>query len=136
MSDTEQRAVRIGSRSVTTADSVVVRSPYDGHEIGRVPKCGPDEVQEAVAVAKACLAEPLPPWKRAEILDAAAAAMVRHRDELALIIAEEAAKPIKTARVEAERTVITFQAAAIEARTLTGDVVPIDGASPGEGKLA
>jgi acyl-CoA reductase-like NAD-dependent aldehyde dehydrogenase len=132
---TEQRAIRIGDRRVTTDESIVVSSPYDGHEIGRVPTCGPAEVEEAVAVAKACLADPLPPWKRAEILDAAAQAMVRHRDELATIIAEEAAKPIKTARVEAERTVITFQAAAVEARTLVGEIVPVDGAQPGDGKF-
>ena len=74
--------------------------------------------------------------ERAEILDRAAEAVVRHRDELATIIAEEAAKPIKTARVEAERTVITFRSAAIEARTLVGEVVPVEGAAPGEGKLA
>jgi acyl-CoA reductase-like NAD-dependent aldehyde dehydrogenase len=135
MSDTEQQAIRIGSRTVTTAESSPVSSPYDGHEIGRVPRCGPDEVHEAVAVAKERLAEPLPPWRRAEILDAAAEAMVRHRDELARIIAEEAAKPIKTARTEAERSVITFQSAAIEARSLVGEVVPVDGAQPGEGKL-
>ncbi len=135
MSDTEQRAVRIGTRTVTTSDSLVVKSPFDGHEVGRVPTCGPDDVHDAVAAAKAVLAEPLPPWRRAEILDAAAAAMVRHRDELAQIIAEEAAKPIRTARVEAERTVITFQSAAIEARSLVGEIVPVDGAQPGEGKL-
>ena len=40
MSDTEQQAIRIGSRTVTTAESSVVSSPYDGHEIGRVPRCG------------------------------------------------------------------------------------------------
>lgn len=135
MSDTEQHAVRIGTRTVTTTDSLVVSSPFDGHEIGRVPRCGPDDVHEAVAAAKAVLADPLPPWKRAEILDDAAAAMARHRDELAQIIAEEAAKPIRTARVEAERTVITFQSAAIEARSLVGEIVPVDGAQPGEGKL-
>jgi len=135
MSATEQRAIRIGGRRVTSSDSVVVSSPYDGHEVGRVPRCGPAEVEEAVAAAKACLGEPIPPWRRAEILDAAAAAMVRHRDELARTIADEAAKPIKTARVEAERTVITFQAAAVEARTLVGGIVPVDGAQPGEGKF-
>ena len=132
----DQRPVRIGSETVTTADSLVVLSPFDGHEIGRVPKCDASHVDAAVAAAKARLAEPLPPWRRAEILDAAAAAMARHRDELAQIIAEEAAKPIRTARVEAERTVITFQSAAIEARTLVGEIVPVDGAQPGEGKLA
>jgi acyl-CoA reductase-like NAD-dependent aldehyde dehydrogenase len=135
MSNPDQRAVRIGSRRVTTAERLIVTSPFDGHEIASVPRCGPAEVQEAVAVAKACLGEPLAPWRRAEILDAAAEAMARHRDELAEIIAEEAAKPIKTARVEAERTVVTFQAAAVEARTLVGEIVPIDGAEPGEGKL-
>jgi acyl-CoA reductase-like NAD-dependent aldehyde dehydrogenase len=132
----QQRPVRIGDQAITTDDHLEVASPYDGHLIARVPRCGPEHVERAVAAAKAALADPMPPWKRAEILDAAAAAMARHRDLLARTIAEEAAKPIRTARVEAERTVITFQAAAIEARTLTGEIVPVDGASPGDGKLA
>ena len=132
-----QHPVRIGDRQVTTPESIVVRSPYDGHEITRVPACGPEHVDEAVAAARAVLTEaPLPPWRRAEILDAAASAVAAHREELARIIAEEAAKPIKTARVEAERAVLTFQSAAVEARTLVGEVVPLDGAAPGAGKLA
>ncbi len=131
-----QHPVRIGADEVTTPESSVVESPYDGHEVGRVPKCGPEHVERAVAAAKAAMADPLPPWKRAEVLDAAAMAVAAHRDELAAIIAAESAKPIKTARVEAERAVLTFQSAAIEARTLTGDVVPLSGAQPGDGKLA
>ncbi len=132
-----QHPVRIGTESVTTPDSIVVASPYDGHEVVRVPSCGSEHVEAAVAAAKAVLRDaPLPPWRRAEILDAAAVAVAAHRDELARIIAEEAAKPIKTARVEAERAVLTFQSAAIEARTLVGEIVPMDGAQPGAGKLA
>ena len=50
--------------------------------------------------------------------------------------AEEAAKPIRTARVEAERCVLTFTSAAIEARTLVGEMIPMDGAQPGAGKMA
>ena len=132
----DQRAIRIGDETVTTSESLVVSSPYDGHEVARVPRCGPDHVEQAIAVAKACLADPLPPWRRAEILDAAALAVARHRDELAEIISAEAAKPIRTARVEAERTVLTFQSSAVEARTLVGEVVPVSGAQPGDGKLA
>lgn len=131
-----QRPVRIGADAVTTVEDLVVRSPYDDAEIGRVPRCDGAHVERAVAAAVAAMADPLPPWRRAEILDAAADAMVRHREELARTIAQEAAKPIRTARVEAERTVITFKSAAIEARTLAGDIVPVDGAAPGEGKLA
>lgn len=132
----DQRAIRIGSETITTAEGLQVVSPFDGAVIAEVPRCGPDHVESAVAVAKAALADPLPPWRRAEILDAAALAVARHRDELASIISAEAAKPIKTARVEAERTVLTFQSAAVEARTLVGEVVPVDGAQPGTGKLA
>ena len=46
--------------------------------------------------------------------------------KIRIIIANEAAKPIKTARQEAQRAVGTFRFAAAEARTLAGDVVPLD----------
>ncbi len=132
----EQHPVRIGGEEITTSEDLVVASPYDGHEVCRVPRCTPDHVVRAVAAATAAMAEPLPPWRRAEILDAAADAVAGRRDELATVIAEESAKPLKTARTEAERTVLTLRSAAIEARTLTGEVVPMDGARPGDGKLA
>ena len=133
---TDQRPVRIGADEVTTPDAMEVRSPYDDHLIGVVPRCSPAHVAVAIATARARLAEGMAPWQRAEILQRAVQVVADHREELARIIAEEAAKPIKTARVEAERTTITFQAAADEARTLAGDMVPIDGFSPGAGKLA
>lgn len=132
---TDQKPVRIGADVITTAEGREVRSPYDDHVIASVPSCTPAHVEQAVAAAKEALRDPIPPWRRAEILDQAAAAVAAHRDELATIIAEEAAKPIRTARTEAERSVITFQSAAVEARSLTGEIVPMDGASPGEGKL-
>jgi acyl-CoA reductase-like NAD-dependent aldehyde dehydrogenase len=52
------------------------------------------------------------------------------------VIATEAAKPIKTARVEAQRAISTFTFAAAAARTLTGEMVPMDASAAGEGKLA
>ncbi len=56
-------------------------------------------------------------------------------EEFARIIAEEAAKPIKTARVEAKRAVSTFTFASVEARRLAGEMVPLDASDVGEGKL-
>ena len=122
----------------TGTESAAVTSPYDGHEIGRVPVCGPDDVDRAVAAARQALAGgPLPAWKRAEVLDTAAVLLAERRDQFARIIAEEAAKPMKTARVEAERAVGTMRFAAAEARTLGGDVVPLDAlaARRGQGRL-
>jgi acyl-CoA reductase-like NAD-dependent aldehyde dehydrogenase len=136
MSEHEVRAVPLAGERFTGTESTVVTSPYDGHEIGRVPVCSAAEVDRAVAAAKAALAGgPLPRWKRAEVLDNAARLLAERRDEFAAIIAEEAAKPIKTARVEAERAVGTFQFAAAEARTLAGEVVALDAIASGEGKL-
>src|SRR4029077_3817705 len=43
---------------------------------------------------------------------------------------------IKTARVEAQRAVSTFTFAAVAARTLAGEMVPMDASAAGDGKLA
>jgi acyl-CoA reductase-like NAD-dependent aldehyde dehydrogenase len=118
------------------SDTITVRSPYDDSVIGEIPAMSADDVDRAVAVAKKALHDnPLPLWKRADILDKAAARLTARRDEFAEIVAREAAKPIKTARVEAERAVGTFQFAAAEARKLGGEMIPLDAIPSGEGKL-
>ena len=43
---------------------------------------------------------------------------------------------MKAARVEAQRAVSTYTFAAVEARKLAGEVVPMDASPAGEGKLA
>jgi acyl-CoA reductase-like NAD-dependent aldehyde dehydrogenase len=130
------RTLPIGDDRVTTADELVVRSPYDGHEIDRVPACGPAEVDRAVTAATAAhRGGALAPWRRAEILDRAAHLLGERTEQFARVIAEEAAKPIKTARIEARRAVSTFTFAAAEARRLAGDVVPLDAADVGDGKF-
>lgn len=116
--------------------TITVRSPYDGSIIGEIPSQTAADVDRAVAVAKAALhSGAMPLWKRAQILDTAAVRLAARRDEFAEIIAREAAKPIKTARVEAERAVGTFQFAAAEARKLGGEMIPLDAIPAGEGKL-
>ena len=130
------RAVPIARERFAGAESTVVVSPFDGHEIGRIPLCTADDVGRAVASAKGALhAGPLPRWKRADILDRAARVLGDREESFARIIAEEAAKPIRTARAEAQRAVSTFQFAAAEARTFDGSLVPLDAIPAGEGKV-
>ena len=121
---------------MASRDTITVRSPFDGSVIGEVPSCTADDVHRAVARAKAVLAAgALPLWRRAQILDSAAQRLTERREEFAETIAREAAKPIKTARAEAERAVGTFQFSAAEARKLAGEMVPLDAIPAGEGKL-
>src|SRR5437667_2312582 len=79
---------------------------------------------------------PLPAHKRAEILVRVAGALGRRHDEVARLISDEAGKPMKAARVEAKRAMSTYPFAAVEARRLAGEMVPMDAAQAGEGKLA
>ena len=132
---TDVVALPIGAERVTTSDTIVVRSPYDDHEVGRVPAAGPAEVERAVTAARGALADPLPAWRRAEILDTAARLLAERTEDYARVIAAEAAKPLKTARVEAKRAVSTFTFAAVEARTLTGEMIAMDASDVGVGKL-
>jgi acyl-CoA reductase-like NAD-dependent aldehyde dehydrogenase len=77
----------------------------------------------------------MPAHQRAAILDAAADQLATRNEEFARSIAGEAAKPIKTARVEAARAVGTLRFAAVAARSLTGDMIPMDANDAGVGKL-
>jgi acyl-CoA reductase-like NAD-dependent aldehyde dehydrogenase len=113
-----------------------VRSPYDGSLVGAVPACSTDDLDRAVAVALARhRSGPPPAHERAAILDRAAALLLGRLDEFAESIARESAKPITTARVEAERAVDTIRFSAAVARTLTGEMVPMDASSAGVGKV-
>src|SRR3954451_24429358 len=130
------RAIPLAGERFTSTETIEVRAPFDDTLIGTVPACTAADVDRAVAAARSALAAgPLPLWNRAEVLDAAAARLKARRDEFAEIISKEAAKPIKTARVEAERAAGTFQFAAAEARKLSGEMIPLDAIPPGEGKL-
>ena len=130
------RAIPLAGERFTSTQYLEVRSPYDNSLIGKIPACTAADVDRAVAVARAALhAGPMPLWRRAQILDIAAARLTERREEFAQIISRESAKPIKTARVEAERAAGTFLFAAAEARKLAGEMIPLDALQSGEGKF-
>ena len=131
-----ERQLLIGSEWVETGEWIEVRSPYDGTLVGRVPSAGGAETLRALDAAEAAMKEPIPAHERAAILDRVAALLAERHDEVARTISAEAGKPMKAARVEASRAVSTFTMAAVEARKLAGDVVPMDASAAGEGQLA
>ena len=135
MTATEKKLL-IGSEWVDTGEWQEVRSPYSGDIVGRVAKAGASEARRAVDAAAAAMQRPLPAHKRAEILVKVAGALGRRHDEVARLISDEAGKPMKAARIEAQRAMSTYTFAAVEARKLAGDMVPMDASQAGEGKLA
>jgi acyl-CoA reductase-like NAD-dependent aldehyde dehydrogenase len=122
--------------ATTTEEWIDVHSPYNGEIVGRAPKSGADDTRRAVDAAARVLEAPLPAHERAAILDRVAQLLRERHEDMARTICGEAGKPIKTARVEASRAVSTYTFAAVEARKLAGDVVPMDASEAGTGKIA
>jgi acyl-CoA reductase-like NAD-dependent aldehyde dehydrogenase len=133
---TAERRLFVGGEWVETGDWIEVRSPYSGEAVARVAKAGTAETRRAIDAAERAMQDPLPAHKRAEILVRVAGALGRRHDEVARLISDEAGKPMKAARVEARRAMSTYTFAAVEARKLAGEMVPMDAAQAGEGKLA
>jgi acyl-CoA reductase-like NAD-dependent aldehyde dehydrogenase len=126
----------IGGKRVETGAWTDVRSPFSGDLVGRIAKGGATEARRALEAAAAALREPLPAHERARILDTTARLLEERQEDAAHIISAEAGKPLKQARVEAQRAISTYTFAAVEARKLAGEVVPMDASPAGEGKLA
>lgn len=113
-------------------------SPYSGELLAEIAQADVHDVDEAIKAAKAAakVMAKMPASQRALILEKAVAIMEARKEELAVILAQEAAKPLRTGRVEIARTIQTYKFAAEEAKRIHGETVPLDAAPGGEGRLA
>jgi acyl-CoA reductase-like NAD-dependent aldehyde dehydrogenase len=121
-----------------SAVALEVRSPFDGSPAGRTWLAGDAEFDRAAdaAVAAASAMRGLAAYERAAILNGAADRIAARRDEIARVLALEAGKPIRDAATEVDRATQTFRSAADESKRLGGEVVPMDLAPHGRGRLA
>ncbi len=121
---------------IETGEWAEVHSPYDGSVVGRVAQGDAALVDRAARAAQAAFeGADFPQHARAAVLDRAAELVGERLDDLALTIAAEAGKPLKTAQAEAARCVDTLAFSAVEARKLTGGTVPMEASAAGVGKL-
>ena len=128
----------IGGEWVDTPDHDVVRLPYDGTPVGEVPRAGLDVLEKAVAAARQGFGvmRELSNYERADLLLRIGDLIRRDLAEYTQIVCSETGKPIKEAKVEAERSLQTLIAAAHEARQLHGEVVPMEFSATGKGRMA
>ena len=105
-----------------------VRSPWDHGLVGVVSTATRADARQAVnhAVASLRRTRALPRWKRREILEDIAAALIDQHERFAQLIVAEAGKPLRLARTEVDRAVLTFKTAAEESVRLGGESIPLD----------
>jgi len=113
---------------ITHGRDVVVTSPYDGGVVAVVHEAGRDDVETAIAAAVDAFAitRKMPSHQRAGILRKITNGITAHREEFARTICHEAGKPIKTARIEVDRAINTFQIAGEESTRIYGEYIPLD----------
>lgn len=133
----DQLPARIAGNPFTNDRPMAVTNPYTGETIAHVPACGPDEVEAACTAASVVLdRDDLPQHARARVLETAAGELRERIEDFARTICLEAGKPIRTARTEVARCVDTLTFAAVEARKLAGELLPMEASESGAGKLA
>ncbi len=117
---------------------MIVRSPWDGREVGAVTEADDAAMEQAIAAATAIapIVAAMPRHARQGVLRRTAALLAERREVLARVMIAESGKPLRFALVEVDRAVSTFSLAADEVTRSVGEVLPLDVTPAGEGYTA
>ncbi|HXG30799.1 MAG TPA: aldehyde dehydrogenase family protein [Thermodesulfobacteriota bacterium] len=106
-----------------------VKSPYNDEVVGVINIPSPKEAREAIDGAEKAFErfKNAPSYERSQILRRIVDGIERRKEEFARALVEEGGKPLKTARLEVNRAMMTFTVASEEAnRFAGGEIIPID----------
>ncbi|MGC9222180.1 MAG: aldehyde dehydrogenase family protein [Solirubrobacteraceae bacterium] len=111
------------------SDILNVLEPATAEVLKQIPAGGVEETDEAVARAKAALPawRKLTPAARADAMRAIADKVEEHLDELSLLEARNAGKPLASARGEISMVVETFRYYSGMPQRLMGQTIPVAG---------
>ncbi|HEX4836162.1 MAG TPA: aldehyde dehydrogenase family protein [bacterium] len=120
----------VGGEWIDKRQTIPVTNPYDGSTVDTVPKADRDDVERALATAArgALAMRQLTGYQRAQILRKAADLITQRAEDFARTITLEEGKILAESRIEAARAAEILMLSAEEAKRLSGEVVPLDGA--------
>ena len=118
----------IDGKWLTEGPLLEVKSPYDAQVVGVTNYASSQQLDQSIASAVKAfeITRRMPAYERQRILRAVADAVAARADEFARLIALEAGKPIKSAKIEVDRAVLTFSIAAEESTRINGEWLPLD----------
>ncbi|MCG9131811.1 aldehyde dehydrogenase family protein [Candidatus Poribacteria bacterium] len=122
--------MHVGGEWIDKSDKIDVLSPFDGSVVDTVPRGDANDVETAIQTAErgAKVMAGLTGYERYEILRKVADLMVERAGELAEVITREEGKILAEATVEATRASEIIALSAEEAKRLTGETIPLEGA--------
>jgi glyceraldehyde-3-phosphate dehydrogenase (NADP+) len=115
-----------------------VVNPHGNAVLARCEEATPEQIELALATAAegAKTMAAMPAHARAELLRRASALLEQRKESVARTITLESGKPIRDARTEVERCIVTLRTSGEEALRIGGEVMPLDITKPGEGRIA
>ena len=123
----------INGKWIVTDEKIVVLNKATGSKSAYISVAGGTEVKEAVdAAQRAFKSVKMEPYQRYEILMKASQLLMDNQRKMAEFLCQEVGKPIKEAMAEVARAEQTLILSAEEAKRMTGEMVPLEGA-PGCG---
>jgi acyl-CoA reductase-like NAD-dependent aldehyde dehydrogenase len=112
----------------SSGNDVVINNVWDHSPVAIVELASEDAALTAVRDAVLVFAElrKLSSFQRSSILRKIARGIASRKEDFARTICREAGKPIRTARIEVDRGIYTFDVAAEEATRIYGEYIPLD----------
>ncbi|RLA66669.1 MAG: aldehyde dehydrogenase [Epsilonproteobacteria bacterium] len=138
MSNIAQAKIFFGSFQENKETQQERKSPFDGEVVSAAPVCSEEDALRALDIAKAAtkLAAGSLLSQRILWLEDVAKRLTEQKEDFALMLAKEVAKPIAFARIEVERCVETIRLTAMELAHLHGETVATDIMPSGKKTLA
>ncbi|GGD25557.1 aldehyde dehydrogenase [Pontibacillus salipaludis] len=121
-----------------TRESLEVKNPYNQEVVAKMTLAKVEDLHRAIDVSFSTFHDTMkemPAHKRSDILRKAADLLEERENDFAQIISREAGKPIKFSRGEVQRSVQVLRFASEQAKDINGEVIPMDAAIGGQGRL-
>lgn len=117
-----------GGEFIETSNAIEVKNKYNNKVIAKTWLADRNELEVAIKKAEIAFEKlnRLASYEKYDILMQVASELDKSRTHLAQVLAQEAAKPIKMAQVEIERTIQVFIASAEECKRLPGELLNMD----------
>ena len=127
----------VAGRQELSGDVITLTSPWDDADSVRVAQSSLADVDASLAAAVECRRTLADTTRadRAAVLAGLADLLTAHSDEFAELLVSEVGKTDSDARGEIDRTVSTLRFAAEAAKSLVGDILPLDAMPSARGKF-
>ncbi|WP_164670496.1 aldehyde dehydrogenase family protein [Virgibacillus doumboii] len=127
-----------GQERTDSQDTMDVSNPYNGERVAEIALASQDVLEEAIDNSFSAYHDTMKEMtahERSDILRKTADLLEERTEDFAQAIMQEAGKPISFSRGEVGRAIQVLRFASEQAKHISGEVVPMDAAIGGEGRL-